>query len=270
VSDRKWLEVNRTEEAVSLNLLALCGQRVIPATSPIDEYYVNSRILLLKSSSLAMSADQTMLQLLVLGQLSTTENYFRRLLANLVLACPVASRSACTQSVSFGSIAYYRRSELGYALLENNSLSSASEIKSQTGKLTGIQIPNNSSLSEALESFDKICHIRHAAVHSSGELNARNTREMGMTPAYSLRLSLTPLGIQGVVGTCHNVVRAYNRFLYEKTLDRWIGGDVLLGDWSSDRARFSALYKLFYSTVDKVGYQRPHLAYREMRARCLS
>lgn len=268
MSRAPWLDVNKSEEAVSLDIAQICGSEARSDLNPIDEYYYNSLSLLLKSGEEIFS-EQWLLRLLLLGQVSITETYFRRVLAGLLNVCPVARRAAAAEMVALGAVFYYKYRDLGYGLVENSSMSGSKEIKSQTQKVAGVTIPNNSSISASLEGFDKVCHLRHAAVHSQGELSARNARELGIGPGAPRAVLLTPISFQSVIGTCHNAVRAYNRFMIERVLERWTAEGLLKGEWSQDKKLFRPLYKLFYSSRDGIGVRRPYSAYLQFRARVL-
>jgi len=268
VSRTPWLEVNKSEEAVRLDISQLCSPGVFVELSPIDEYYSNSLLLLLRSGESSFS-EQWMLRLLLLGQVSVTETYFRRILSGLLNVCPVVRRTASAETVALGAVFYYKSEDLGYGLIENASMSGVKEIKSQTQKVAGVAIPNNSSISAAIEAFDKVCHLRHATVHFHGELSSRNARELGIEPSESRAVWLTPITFQAIVGTCHNAVRAYNRFMFERVLERWTGEGLLQSDWNEDRKLFRPLHKLFYSNRDGVGIRRPYSAYLQFRARVL-
>jgi len=56
---------------------------------------------------------------------------------------------------------------------------------------------------------------------------------------------------QQTVAVVDNVVRAYNQFVFDETLTRWINSRVLTGNWKThDRAQFGPLFDLFVSRGD--------------------
>lgn len=270
VSKTKWLEVSRSEESVTLDVGALCQHASAAEESPIDEYYDHAKALLLRSVDPSFSGEQALMRLLLLGAVSLTENYFRRVLAGLVVSCPVAREHASSSMLALGAVYYYPSDAIGYALIEGSSMSGSKEVKAQTRNVCGIDLNSNASVDQALRDFDKVCHLRHAAVHSYGELGARNVREMGMSLTDRHRLHLTPLTYQSITAVCHNAVRAYNRAVYTKTIDRWLGRDVLTGEWHRDKEFFAPVYRLFYSQIDKLGYSTPYWAHRELVQAVLS
>lgn len=260
MSNSDLLQVNAGTEAIALDVDKICATPTACPSAPIDEYYDHARDLIVRS----VSVDSLILRLLLLDLISATELYFRRILAGAINVCPVIRECASRQMLSLGAVYYYEAEGLGYGVLEHAALSGEGEVKKKTQGVTGLQWKQGSSVDVALAGFDRICHLRHAAIHSHGELSARNLAELGMSMKRRRCLSLDPISFQQVMATCHNAVRAYNQFLCNGVLGRWIDKGLLLGTFVEDEPLFVPLHKLFSSVEDATTPSNPSEVYAQV------
>lgn len=261
MSDVSLLTLSKGEESVKLDLATLCVQAERSTLSPIDEYYAHAKELLV----LSLSADELLLRLLLLELVSTAEMYFRQVLASLPRMCPVSKECASKAHLALGAMTYYHEDWLPLGLLEHQSLSGKGEVKKATFHLTGIAVPENGSVSKALEDFERICQLRHAIVHARGNLWFKNASDLGLPLDPQLQVRLNAMGFQTLVAQCHNAVRAFNAYIAEKILGNWIGKRVLSGSWRTDKARFAAYHALFASKEDGVGDLEARAAYKKVQ-----
>lgn len=257
MSNGDLLQVNAGTEAILLDVEKICAAPTASTSSPIDEYYEHARDLVVRTSG----ADALILRLLLLDLISATELYFRRVLAGAINVCPVIRDVSSRQMLSLGAVYYYDEEGLGYGVLEHAALSGEGEVKKKTLAITGLQWKTGSSVDAAIAGFDRICHLRHAAIHSHGELSARNLAELGMTMERRRRLALDAIAFQQVMATCHNAVRAYNQFLCNGVLGRWIDRGLLAGTFDEDQKLFAPLHTLLISVEDATSPAKPEEAY---------
>lgn len=260
-----WAEVCSAEQSLRIDFNALCGQPSGIDASPIDDFYEYVSSLIPVGTLAQLTTNPALGHTLLLVLVSGTELYFLRVLATLINLCSLCRQAAARQSLSLGAVDYYGR-DLGLGLLENISIAGSGEVKKQTLRIIGIDIPSNSSLDEAIREFERLCELRHAATHARGHLGHQNLRDLGID-SHRKRLALT-VGVEGLhvaASVCQNVVRAYNRFIYRKVIERWIGERLLSGRWPRDRARFSKVYFLFRSTRDDHGPPTAYRAYVALR-----
>lgn len=196
--------------------------------------------------------DPLMVRLCLLGMTSITEEYFRAVLSGITRICPKSYVKAAKESISVAASLYYPKDGMGYALIEHLSLSDADAIKKQTIRLCDLQIPDSSSLSEALKEFDKVCHLRHAAIHSNGRLSALNAVNIGIAGDATFKIALTLTSFQDIAEICLNTVRAYNRFIWEKTLDRWVKAKIIVGDAGVDMELIRRIVELLCENSAQV------------------
>jgi len=236
--------------------------------SPIDDYYEYVGDLMTLGDEQSLADSSVLGRLLLLGLVSGVEQYFRSILAGSLRICSVSRTFAGDQVIHFGAIDHYGYEGVEAALFDATSLANAAEIRKRTEKLLGIPIDGNSSVQAALDEFDKVCVMRHAAVHSRGTLGRGNVRDLGLSGVddETKVLDLSFKTAQQAGAACHSVVRAYNRFLFRRLLERWAVEGHLTWDWPQDRALITAFAGLFRSKADGVGPSRTYDMYRSFRS----
>ncbi|WP_437800202.1 hypothetical protein [Sorangium sp. So ce693] len=253
MSDREFVQLNRAEELVNLDLHALCGDPTPETGSPIDNYYVTTDALIRRTTDPVVAADSLLLRLLLLEVVAAAEMYFRNVLAALPAVCSSAQDLVTRSMMMLGAAGYYRESDRAFGVIEHASLSGKGEVTRYTRQLSGFDIAANSSTGVALAEFEQVCHLRHAIVHAQGRLWYRNACELGIESRGLRCVQLSALGLQSCVAKTHNAVRAYNRFISNRVLSSWISTRRLKGRWVDDRALLEGFHALFYSTRDSVG-----------------
>lgn len=268
MAEAAWMVVCEPEAPTTVSGDAYCSGTAEVTGAPIDDYYEYVEHLLTLGSVAALNASPTLGRLLVLGLVSGVESYLRSLIASVVRLCPLAREHAADQHIPFGAIDYYGPESAERALFESSSLADSGEIIGKTRKLTGIDLSHSSSARAALKEFDKVCHLRHAAVHARGTFGRGNAVALGLDlEAGRQSLSVSFAGLQQAGATCHSAVRAYNRFVYRRIVERWIAEGLLTGRWQTDRELFRPLFELFHSRRDGVGCGNAYQAFRTLPTR---
>lgn len=265
MSEPGWLCVCEPEVAVQLAGADFSAEFESAPSSPIDDYYAYVEHLLTLGSEAALEDSPTLGRLLLLGLVSGVESYFRSVIAAVVRICPLCRVGAADQLIPLGAIDYYGTEALELGLFDAASLAGATELRKRTHALLGIDLNSQASASAALSEFDKVCHLRHAAVHARGTLGRGNAVALALSAddgRRALQVSFASLQQAGLA--CHSMVRAYNRVVYRKTIERWIAKDVLVGTWSQDKTRFKPLFELFRSQRDDVAPTNAYQAHRSL------
>jgi hypothetical protein len=260
------LQVNAPETAVVLDVAAMCSTPPKPSKSPIDQFYEHVGSLVTRTADSKIANDATLMRLLLIETVSAAEFYFRTILSSVLRVCPLARTTAAKQLVSIHAVGFYDRASLGFGIYEGRSLSDEAGVKKFTGSVLGIQIPPNSSVDVALAAFECICQIRHGAVHAQGHLWSNNVLDIGLDVEHPAVVVITPDAFQTAAAITTNAIRAYNRFVCEAIVDRWIIKKHLTGNWSDDRDDFSALYSVFYSAKDAVLPASAYKTYLRIRS----
>ncbi len=239
-----------SEQSVVLDPAQFCGSPSQAISSPIDVFQSYLAAIVLLGDRASLDASQILGKALLLGVISAAEQYFRSVIAGLIDRCPKSRQSAATVNIAFGAIDYYVAEDLGFAFLEGVSLATPGEIGKQTAKITGLNSAQGGSAGAAIKEYEKLYHLRHAAVHSRGEFGSQNLRELGIRTGGKQELVVTWDGFQLACAVCLNAVRAYNRAIYAGTMERLVISSVLTGHWRQDRAVVRRIHMLFFSSDD--------------------
>lgn len=180
---------------------------------------------------------------------SAAEDYFRSILTEVVTLCPrcgerVKQLETRMEFVFSGSV-----SDAVRGMLDSESFSSRPNVMTWSKRIAGVDLKNVRSLEVALDEFERICHIRHAAVHAGGYISSRGAAALGV-PSGSWISFGSPAAIHEIVGVIAATLRAYNQVLFESVLTEWLIAGTLLGDWSADGDTFTALWRAFRSEGD--------------------
>ncbi len=242
-----WVVVCEPEQASILDADRFCATSKNDLLSPIDDFTAYLRMVIPLGDPTALDGNDVLGRVLLLGIVSGTEKYFRSLLSGLIVACPISRQAASDQMLSLHALDYYGVKQIGLGLLENTSFAGNGEILKATKKLTGIEWKEQDSVTEAINAFEALSHLRHAAIHARGELGPRNTKALKIEPKERQCLVVKFAELQHAADICLNAVRAYNRFMFQKVVERWIGRKRLTGSWKKDRSEYGKLLALFGS-----------------------
>jgi len=262
---QRWSNINAAEQTIQVTPSSLCCRATVASNSPIDDFYEYIASVLPLGSPDALKENSALGRVLLLGLVSGTELYFRSIISGLIRVCPLARKHASSHQLTLGAVDYYGMDDLGLGLLESVSMATSGELRSKTEKLTRLKWNQGTSLDSAVVEFEKLCQFRHAAIHSRGELGDRNVRELQVeTIGSRLALSIDFSSLQTAAAICQNVVRAYNRFMYKATVQRWIDNKTFGTSWKANKNLFTPLFQLFYSQRDGLKPENAYLAYRSI------
>jgi hypothetical protein len=240
--------------------------------SPIDRYLDASRgLVVLAGQSLGgapnapLAAHQPEVgRLLVLGIVAEVEMFFRGVLGELVAFCPVCIERIGDEPVPLRSVLNHGVERVGQGLFNDVSFASRRNVETQTARVSGLVIKGTTSLVRCLTDFEALCHVRHAATHSAGELGLHNRAELRLKPGLRFSVAVNMQGFDAAAAACHNLVRAYNSSLYQHVVGRWIATQRIRKVWAADKELFGRLYHLFYSARDAVGPSTAYHAYQSL------
>ena len=226
--------------------------------SPIDEFYAKHEGLTALGGMIGASmrpdlapvlADQ-----LLLGYVSATELYFRRLLAATARICPEVRRLAQDVEIAFGALDFYPRNEIEYSLTEKVTLTERGKVRSLLESRFALPVNQHAELERAIDQFETLCNLRHALVHSGGIVNSRNAKNLGHERKGSAcRVQLGTAELQLAASVCVDLVRAAHDEVAKHTLWSWIRTGHLKGNRSQDRGRVEGFVKVFVSAKDVEG-----------------
>lgn len=260
----RWREVCGQSRSITFDVTNCCVTAATVPRSPIDDYLLNGRDILLLGTEEDLRDHPALGRLILLGVVSGAEAYFKQIISRCVKHCSTCRNSAAKHVIPFAAVEYYGGDDVATALVESISFATAGEIVNKTKKFTGIDM-KGAELTEAVRIFDRICQLRHAAVHANGVLSAANAREIGDGRAKRLRVRIDFASVQTIAAACNNLIREYNRELFFHLVTRWFKEKRLSGDWQQDRSQYTPIFTAFYSVVDEVGPNNAYNSYRALR-----
>ncbi|GAA1554380.1 hypothetical protein [Kribbella lupini] len=180
---------------------------------------------------------------------AAAEDYFRTILTEIVNVCEYCAQrveplETRMEFVFSGSVA-----EAVRGLLDTSSLSSKENVTGWAKKIAGTAFKDSRSLLRLLDEFERICHIRHAAMHAGGQVSTRNARVLKVPPNTWISFG-SPQAIYDITSVIVATLRSFNQTLFENILREWLDQNHMSGSWSDDASSFTALWELFKSTGD--------------------
>ncbi|MFD2867379.1 hypothetical protein ACFSY7_02545 [Kurthia populi] len=222
--------------------------------SPIDEFKARFKSIIQLANPNFFNEYNEIATSMLLSLISLTENYFRNIISRCILICPVAQKASASQNINLGSVLWHGANNLIHGISENTSFASGSEIKSISSKFIGFQVQKNSLLDSVLNEFDKICHFRHAVVHSDGNLAGKNATALSLTKVEDkVSIKLDYHNFQEISALCLTLVTNYNDELFKEISDRWavVRRREFGLDNTNEREEFIKIWNLFLSTLDE-------------------
>jgi hypothetical protein len=204
---------------------------------------------------------------------AVAEDYFRSVLTDTVVVCPLCAARVGTLETKMEHVFTGSISDAVRGMLDRESFSSIDTIKDWTRKVVGTDLSKNLSLGVALKEFERVCHVRHCAMHAGGYVSGRNAGSLGV-PTGSWISFGSPVAIHEIISVVAATIRSFNQNLFEVLLGNWIDQEELLGSWNCDRPKFSNLWKAFRSETDIVSSKfsgaeplkiNAYLAYRSVQ-----
>lgn len=223
------------------------------AGSAIDEFESALGALARTSGIIDAAAHPDVLaEMFIISAVSSTESYFRRLLSSLAAVCPFTADNIGKEALNYSAAAAYPREFLSLALLERSLFSSKGVISKEIKKFTKFDASKHLELRAAVESFDTICLIRHAAAHWRGHLDSEGARRVGVlvTTGDVYRVQLNSSLVQRAFAVCDHLVRLANHELFAFTVRKWVDSQYLVLDGDNeglDIARCEQLIAVFGS-----------------------
>ena len=218
--------------------------------SPIDDFYASRTEIIREGSSANLRRSPFLGPLLLVGLVSSTEYFIRRVIADCIDLCEMSRKTASRANLKLGSALWHGGEGISKGVMEHLSLADKDTIRKQIKDLLGYDIRPNSDSSAALIEFAKVCEFRHGIVHSSNRLPGMNAVNLGFTISGSGETPTITIGVaelQDAASVCSTVVTSLNNELFELFAGRWAGGWVE----KHDAKKFSKLWEVFYSEFDE-------------------
>lgn len=212
-------------------------------------------------------------QILSASAVAVAEDYFRTILTEVAAICPLCKRAVGSLETKLSFVEDGSFADALRDVLDRTSFSSRVAIKDWSGRIAGFNPNSSQSLAGALSEYERVCHIRHCALHAGGYIASHNAEVLGVEPGTWITFS-SPKSIYEIVAVVTATIRAFNQCLIEHLLTQWINEAILVGEWGHDGQWFRPLWNTFRSTgdIESGRFQgrsdlrvRPYDAYRLMQ-----
>ena len=249
------IQINNDATTSNLNFKDIFKTENINDESPIDRFYntCSEYIKLTRPETINICSDLT--RLLLMGYVSAVEEYLRNIICNIINICDYAKDLVSEKPIKFGAIDVYEPNKLAVGLFDSASFASEKEIKSRTKDFLGIDIKVGSSLDVALKNFNKVCNLRHCSIHCGGILNAHNAKELELSKdEVGKKLNPNDTQLQQILDICYSFVKTYNKYTFDRIVERWKSSGEIIGEWSKDKSKVTKLLSIFISQIDIQSY----------------
>lgn len=197
--------------------------------------------------------------LALLGHVSCVESYFRKIISDLVVIDPISRDKCLSYSVTYGiAWAAYTHdhldlTSLSEALLENATFISKEHVLQNLKVFLDIKGNFPSEVESALETFEKICHLRHCIVHRFNLLGSKNAIALGFdlhSDKIGSTIRLSQQDIEDISSNCASIITIVNNYLFNSIISRYSElVDKLNIDTDAEFSQFNKYYKIFAKEV---------------------
>lgn len=226
--------------------------------SPIDKFIANTNAINVILSMATADREPTpeLSSVVVLGYLSAVETYFRTLLSRLAHIDDLTMDALGQKQLLFSVAMKRPRETLAEALYED-SFASVKELKGRLAEIGMKLLPDE--IDTALETYERICHVRHCCVHRFGYLGNKNANDLGISTHHHLiggLFSASTDDLADIADALQVFVKTCNNHIFKFVMDRTVTqqhdrkcGIVWTWRWSwkykDDKKHFKPYYDLF-------------------------
>jgi len=235
-------------------------------SSAIDIFYQEIskyKVLLTSAHSSILHTHPNIKQLLLIGFISCTENYFRDICTKIVEVCPISRKNTSEKTIQFGSVLWHLNSQVTRGIFEGKSFSDPKEIRRVLKNFIGLDLKNNDDVQVELSNFEQICQLRHAVVHSNNILAGKNAINLKLSLEDSNDYKIFELDLvqlQDILLVCMNLVREINNRLFEHLYLQWATKWRVFNSWDNNKEHlaFKKIWNAFYSFEDASNSSIPN------------
>ena len=218
--------------------------------SPMDQFLIRLRAINMLSPKPA-TFDSLQAQLVLLGVVAAVESYFRTLLRRLITLDPICQEGAEKHEVTYGAAMHLSKHMMPEAMFERVTFVSETSLVDAIREFVGVKGNLPPDLIATIKDYERVCHLRHCAVHRFGKLGVKNAIFFGLKehrPSLEKPLALNYAALQNAIAIATGVVKTANNFLFNEVVSR-LPESTWVGTFSKDKRLFLPYYRLFADTV---------------------
>jgi hypothetical protein len=259
-----------TGTQVISNITEYTVEESLEDLSPIDRFYKSLRGLIQTGQQDLIDRYSALGPLLLVGAVSSTENYFRDVLTQVIRICPTAQECSSEQNINLGSVLWHGGLNAERGAFENTSFASPDGVLTNCRKFINFEVKNNSLISAVLTEYGKICELRHGIVHSNLILAGKNAIKLGLPRTE--RNVLIKVGFrefQESALICTTLVTSFNIELFKELARRWAVDwrRKIVIDHTNEEAIFDQIWRTMYSTIDA---QDGNISFVQTKEQCIA
>ena len=198
--------------------------------SPVEQFENALAALARMSSEIsAHSHPEVLGEMIIVSAVASVEAFFRDLLSELVMACPLVRENLRGEHITVGAATSYPEGMVGLALVERELFSSKGVIEKQLRRFMKLDLKGQQELKAAISAYERACTCRHAAAHWRGYVDSATLAELGVDGAMKTRYQIrtTYELVQRVLAACDHLVHTANEVLLDLTVNRWVKANLI-------------------------------------------
>jgi len=267
--------INQAASTLSFDTLKLFKASRKGGKKPVIDLFIEN---LTEINKVTLTSSETITGLLgLLGYVSAVEGYFRQIFREIILFDQYARKKCLSHDVSFGAALVVSQKakavdSLPEALLENVIFASKKNITEAIKHYLDIKGNLPDELETALKEFEKICQLRHCAVHRYGQFGSQNAIALGFdghSKKIGFHICLELEDLENIATICLNLVKVVNNFLFNKLLERSAKDlELWKDDYVKDKKLFKKYCAIFKPTNKTIGVTKHYKTlYNQFRNR---
>lgn len=236
----------------NLNAYANAGPAVEP--SAIDVFHDSLQKVLSAATPAFLAANPTVGPFFLGGIAATTEEFLRSLLGRLIAICPDAQAHSASKPIHLGSAVWHGQGVVARGALESTSLAGRDNVVKSVREFLDYQLSNRDRVWGVLDEYDKVCEIRHGAVHSGITFPGKNAVKLRLNRVVGApRLSVGFAELQECADVCTALAVSLNVDLFSVFAERWATSWRQYPAWGakSEHRHFKDLWDTFHSQYDE-------------------
>lgn len=250
-----WKSASRAALTIKIQDVSIYGKiNNIPSESPIDGFLSRTEALILQGNQQLLNSNPEIANLLLVGVVAHTENFFRDLFSELLQICPVSQVKSASRDIKLGSVIWHRAGSIERGAFEAFSFASADNIIDTLKRYFDVTIDSKSDSYGLLQEFDQLCELRHAIVHSGGIMSGKNAIKLKLPRTNkNLHVQLNFQTFQEASSIATSLVCSINTELFKVFGLRWRDDwPKKLHNWNTrlSNSKFDDLWRLFFSKID--------------------
>lgn len=207
-----------------------------PERSPLDACYDTLKGILAPATPAFLTAHPVTGPTFLGGVVANTEEFMRALFGRILGLCPLSRACAAEKNIQLGAAIWHADGIVERGAFEHLSFASKDSIKATLRNFLKYEIRQTDRVYGILEEFEKVCELRHGAVHSGSTMPGKNAVKLKLSKVGGHpQIKVGFAELQECAEVCTTLAVSLNLDLFSVLAKRWAT------DWRGGaRSRFPA------------------------------